>query len=143
MPLIVAPDNKKELNLDFAQRIYLTKDFNSGMLDYMEHININHVLTALGANLGNRNRGRLDAKQTAEILGFQEHDIPVLIKEGELAPLGKPMPNARKYFARVDIMGLADDPKWLSKATNILYEHWQEKNANRKSSEEAESSHSE
>jgi len=74
---------------------------------------------------------RLDSKQTADILGFQEHDIAPLIREEMLEPLGKPMPNARKYFARVQIMEIANDPVWLSKATKVIYKHWQEKNANR------------
>jgi len=74
---------------------------------------------------------RMDVKLTADILGFQEHDIPVLVSHGELEPLGKPMPNAKKYFARVDVLTVADDRAWLSKATKLIYQHWQEKNANR------------
>lgn len=74
---------------------------------------------------------RLDVKQTAAILGFQEHDIPVLASLGQLEPLGKPMPNARKYFARVQIMEVADNPTWLSKATKLISQHWVEKNASR------------
>jgi len=74
---------------------------------------------------------RLDARQSAEILGFQEHDIPVLIYHGLLEPLGKPAPNARKYFARIHILDLAENPAWLTKATRVVYRHWQEKNANR------------
>lgn len=74
---------------------------------------------------------RLDVKQTADILGFQEHDIAPLIREEMLEPLGKPMPNARKYFARVQIMEIADNPAWLSKATKAIYQHWQGKNASR------------
>lgn len=74
---------------------------------------------------------RMDTKQTSEVLGFQEHDIPVLVGEKMLEPLGKPMPNARKYFARVQIMEIADDPSWLSKATKLIYQHWQGKNASR------------
>ena len=77
---------------------------------------------------------RLDVKQTADILGFQEHDIAPLVREEMLEPLGKPMPNARKYFARVQIMEIADDPSWLSKATKLIYQHWQEKNASRTNS---------
>jgi hypothetical protein len=81
---------------------------------------------------------------TAKILGFQEHDIPVLVSHGQLEPLGKPIPNARKYFARVKIMEIADDPSWLSKATKLIYQHWQGKNASRKSNgANTESSHSE
>lgn len=76
--------------------------------------------------------GRIDAAQAAEILGFQEHDIPALVGHGLLKPLGKPATNARKYFAAVEIRAHAEDAKWLSKATQVLYDHWQEKNANRR-----------
>jgi hypothetical protein len=107
-------------------------------------MDMNKLLMILAANVDIYNRGRIDAKQTAQILGFQEHDIPVVVSEGLLEPLGKPGQNCRKYFARVQIMDLAEDAKWLSKATNVLYEHWQGKNASRKSNEgEGESSHAE
>ena len=86
---------------------------------------------------------RLDAKQSAEVLGFQEHDIPVLVNRGLLEPLGKPADNARKYFALVEILALAEDASWLGKATRTLYQHWQEKNANRKSGSDDQSSHAE
>jgi hypothetical protein len=88
---------------------------------------------------------RLDAKQTAKALGFQEHDIPVLVRHGQLEPLGNPpTPNCTKYFSRVEIMGRADDPSWLFKATKLIYQHWLGKNANRKSNRhENESSHTE
>ncbi|HOX58182.1 MAG TPA: hypothetical protein PLC99_14955 [Verrucomicrobiota bacterium] len=80
---------------------------------------------------------RLDPKQTAEFLGFQEHDIPVLVFHGLLEPLGKPVPNARKYFAAIQIYGLGQNPAWLNKATRVLYQHWQDKNANRTKDESA------
>lgn len=74
---------------------------------------------------------RLDSAQTAKVLGFQEHDIPVLVSNDLLAPLGKPAPNARKYFAAVEIYELGLDRAWLNKATRVLYQHWQEKNSKR------------
>ena len=78
---------------------------------------------------------RLDSEQTARVLGFQEHDIPVLVGRDMLQPLGKPAANARKYFAAVDVQAVAADSAWLNKATRILYQHWQEKNANRTNEE--------
>lgn len=81
---------------------------------------------------------RLDAKQVATILGFQEHDVPVLIADGHLEPLAKPLPNTRKFFARVQIMELAESPSWLAKATKSIYRHWQGKNAGRAKSMAAE-----
>jgi len=75
--------------------------------------------------------GRIDAAQAAQILGFQEHDIPILVSAGLLKPLGKPTQNARKFFAAVDVMEKAKDPDWLNKATQVLYSYWQKKNARR------------
>ena len=64
--------------------------------------------------------GRLNTSEAALLLGFQEHDIATLIAARLLIPLGKPAPNAPKYFASVDIMGRAEDPDWLSQATRAL-----------------------
>lgn len=87
---------------------------------------------------------RMDTGATAKLLGFNEHDIPILVNLGHLEPLGKPAPNARKYFARVLLIALSDDPSWLSKATKSLYRYWQDKNAGRKTTAEgSESSHPE
>src|SRR5208283_3845328 len=46
---------------------------------------------------------RLDSTQTARVLGFQDHDIPVLVSNDLLEPLGKPAANVRKYFAAVGL----------------------------------------
>jgi hypothetical protein len=86
---------------------------------------------------------RLDAKQSAEVLGFQEHDIPVLISRNLLEPLGKPADNARKYFALVEVLARREDVHWLGKATRTLYQHWQDKNASRKLNGGEETSHAE
>ena len=75
--------------------------------------------------------GRLDAKTTAAILGFQEHDIPILVARGLLKPLGSPAKNAKKYFSAVEILALAADTNWLSKATKAVNCHWQTQNAKR------------
>jgi len=90
-----------------------------------------------GFNSGNL-PARIDAELTAHVLGFQEHDIPVLISNELLQPLGKPADNARKYFARVEILERAEDTRWLGKATQTLYQHWQDKNASRKSNSDGE-----
>jgi hypothetical protein len=71
---------------------------------------------------------RIDSRTTAAILGFQEHDIPVLVSAGLLSPLGKPVQNATKYFAAFEIESLAQDYKWLWKATQAAYDHWKNKN---------------
>jgi hypothetical protein len=72
--------------------------------------------------------GRLDVDQAATLLGFQRHDIPVLIRSKLLNPLGKPVQNATKWFASAVIQELAQDEKWLSKATVCISNHWKKKN---------------
>ena len=86
---------------------------------------------------------RLDAGQTAKVLGFNEHDIPVLVGRSLLEPLGRPAENSRKYFARAEVLRLSEDINWLGKATRFLSQHWQEKNSKRKVGGEGETSHSE
>ncbi|MDD2709221.1 MAG: hypothetical protein PHV34_14640 [Verrucomicrobiae bacterium] len=72
---------------------------------------------------------RLHAEEAAKHLGFQPHDIPVLIAKKLLKPLGSPAPNAPKYFAAVQILELAQDIQWLDRATRATVFHWKEKNA--------------
>ena len=71
---------------------------------------------------------RLNTTETAVLLGFQEHDIPMLVAAKCLSPLGRPAPNAPKYFAAVEIMALAQDRDWLDRATKALAKFWYEKN---------------
>jgi hypothetical protein len=77
--------------------------------------------------------GRLRAKDVGEILGFEEHEIPILVAHRLLTPLGKPSSNAPKYFAAVDVENLRFDAKWLNKATNVVYCYWRDKNARKTS----------
>jgi hypothetical protein len=71
---------------------------------------------------------RLNTTETSILLGVQEHDIPVLIGAKLLSPLGKPAPNAPKYFAAVEIAERAANTEWLSSATRVLAKHWFQKN---------------
>jgi hypothetical protein len=71
---------------------------------------------------------RLNTAQTAAYLGFKPHDIPVLAARGFLKPLGDPMPNSDKYYARARVLERLDDEEWLSLATAALSQHWQKKN---------------
>lgn len=72
--------------------------------------------------------GRLNTSETALLLGFQEHDIGPLVAARLLLPLGKPAPNAPKYFATVDITARAEDRDWLSDATKVVAKYWLRKN---------------
>jgi hypothetical protein len=62
------------------------------------------------------------------LLGFQEHDIAPLVAAKLLKPLGKPAPNAPKYFAAVEIAERAGDWEWLTEATKALGKYWLRKN---------------
>src|SRR5437667_9079888 len=68
--------------------------------------------------------GRLNTTETALLLGLQEHDIAPLISAKILKPLGKPAPNAPKYFAAIEILARAEDRNWLSEVTRIIAKHW-------------------
>lgn len=76
--------------------------------------------------------GRLSTGETAALLGFREHDMATLVTARLLKPLGEPAANSPKYFASVDIVELAKDPVWLSKATKLVAKYWQGKNERKK-----------
>lgn len=71
---------------------------------------------------------RLNVEQTAQLLGFAPHDIPILVGAGLLRPLGRPAPSSVKYFAAAELRALAQDVKFLSKATEEIQRHWRRKN---------------
>lgn len=70
---------------------------------------------------------RLDVAATARLLGFAEHDIPILMAVRKLTPLGDPAPNAPKWFAAVEMVRLATDEDWLHKATKEVAKYWRNK----------------
>jgi len=72
---------------------------------------------------------RLDMFQTAWFLGFKPHDIPVLTATGLLKPLGHPARNCIKHYATETLDALRRDEKWLARASDVIREHWHEKNA--------------
>lgn len=72
---------------------------------------------------------RLNAEETAWFLGFNPHDIPVLVGAGLLKPLGNPNENSSKFFALVTLREICGDAKWLGRATNAMMQHWRRKNA--------------
>lgn len=80
---------------------------------------------------------RLTTGEAAAVLGFQEHDVAPLVAAKLLTPLGKPAPNAPKYFASVDVLSAAENREWLSNATRALARHWQGRNGRIKSSHSA------
>ena len=72
--------------------------------------------------------GRLDAAQTAALLGFQPHDIPVLVAAKLLRPLGRPASNGQKYFATCELEEFRVNREWLDAASRTINRHWQVKN---------------
>ena len=74
---------------------------------------------------------RLGITETAWLLGFSEHDIPVLVSAGLLKPLGRPAATGSKFFATVELRNLRNDTRWLAKASDAIVNHWKSKNAGR------------
>ncbi len=75
---------------------------------------------------------RINTSEAAALLGVQEHDIAPLIAARLLVPLGKPAPNAPKYFSSVEIVQLTENCSWLSEATKALAKHWLVKNTRKR-----------
>jgi hypothetical protein len=72
---------------------------------------------------------RLTAEETAWFLGFSPHEIPVLMTDGLLKPLGHPPRNGPKFFAAAELEERRRDVKWLAKASDSIVAHWQNKNS--------------
>ena len=62
----------------------------------------------------------VDAEAAARFLGWPPYFMPFLARAGNLKPLGKPAPNARKWYAMVELERLSRDPAWLDKAIRIV-----------------------
>lgn len=75
---------------------------------------------------------RINVEKTATLLGFSNDDITILMAARHLEPLGKPAPNAPKYFSAIEIMNLAVDRAWLDKATKIVSQYWVKKRQRKK-----------
>ena len=73
----------------------------------------------------------LNTAQTAVLLGLADHDIPVLVRNGLLKPLGNPPPNAVKSFCTAHVLELAGEPAVLNKIRQTVYEYWRRKNADK------------
>lgn len=64
---------------------------------------------------------RLKASEVAELLGFHEDDMTVLVREELIEPLGEPAHNAVKYYALADVEELGRCHEKLSAATKAIY----------------------
>ena len=72
--------------------------------------------------------GRLTMLEASWHLGFSLTDMTILVGVGLVKPLGKPAPNAIRFFARPDLDELANDAKWLDRACAALGRHWRVRN---------------
>ena len=74
---------------------------------------------------------RLDATQAAWLLGFEPHEIPMLVAAGLLKPLGHPARNSTKFFATETLEQFRRDEKWLARASDAIANYWRDRNARR------------
>ncbi len=75
---------------------------------------------------------RLLACQVAKLLNCTPEDVAVLVGAGKLRPLGRPNPNAVKFFSAVELIALLADRAWLDDATKTIGQFWRRKNARRR-----------
>ena|ERR1700677_1753268 len=75
---------------------------------------------------------RLNAVEASWYLGFQPHEVSILIGARLLEPLGHPPTNTPKFFATESLAALRDDQKWLEKATDAVSAYWRRKNGQKR-----------
>ena len=75
---------------------------------------------------------RLNAQEAAWYLGFQLHEVSILVGAKLLEPLGRPPANTPKFFAAESLAELRINPKWLEKATDAISAYWRRKNGREK-----------
>jgi hypothetical protein len=74
---------------------------------------------------------RLLAEQVAKLLNCTSEDVAILVSAGKLRALGRPRPNAVKFFSAVELIALLADREWLDEATKTIGQFWKRKNARR------------
>jgi len=80
---------------------------------------------------------RLLAAQVAKLLNCSTEDVAILVSAGKLRALGKPKPNAVKFFSSIELITLLADREWLDDATKTIGQYWRRKNARRQGSSAA------
>jgi hypothetical protein len=76
--------------------------------------------------------GRLTALEAAWYLGFQAHEISILVAVNLLEPLGHPAANTPKFFAAESLAEFRNNQKWLEKATDAISYYWRRKNGQKR-----------
>ena len=74
---------------------------------------------------------RLLAEQVAKLLNCTSEDVAILVSAGKLRAMGRPRPNAVKFFSAVELIALLADREWLDEATKTIGQFWKRKNARR------------
>src|ERR1022692_2561511 len=74
---------------------------------------------------------RLLAAQVAKLLNCTPEDVAILVSTGKLRALGRPKPNAVKFFSAVELIALLADREWLDEATKAIGQFWRRKNSRR------------
>jgi hypothetical protein len=85
---------------------------------------------------------RLLAEQVAKLLNCSTDDVAILVSAGKLRALGKPRPNAVKFFSSIELIALLADPDWLDDATKTIIQYWRRKNARRNGLADEKQAHS-
>lgn len=75
---------------------------------------------------------RLTVDEAAWFLGFQAHEIPLLIARHLLIPLGDPAPCGTKYFAFSELERLRANRPWLARASHAVIVYRRDKNRRHK-----------
>ena len=94
-------------------------------------MNADLVSTALATWAAKDIPARLHAAHVAELLNCTTYDVAILVSAGKLQALGKPRPNAVKFFSAIELITSLADRKWLDDATKTIGQHWRRKNARR------------
>ena len=76
---------------------------------------------------------RVRVEETALLLGFSVHEIPILMAHGLMKPLGHPPLTGVKFFSVTILEELRRDEKWLAKASDCIVEYWRDRNEKKKS----------
>ena len=74
---------------------------------------------------------RLLAGHVAKLLNCSNEDVAILVSAGKLQALGKPKPNAVKFFGSIELITLLADRDWMDDATKTIVPYWRRKNARR------------
>src|SRR5271169_226276 len=67
-----------------------------------------------------------------KLLNCTPEDVAILVSAGKLRPLGRPNPNAVKFFSAVELIALLADREWLDEVTKTIGQFWRRKNAQRR-----------